>query len=442
MQIAIHTGESFAESWTRYAGSSATSSNDEWINARFDPKKVLSLPLSVRAQLGPNPRIIDEVAWAVDPLVGQLIDAWKLVRLPQPLLTDRKIGQQREFLFSYRGQRILATSPHGTATATADRFLTDIRHDQIIPAAMHGRYRISTAMIQISTGLGRQPRVADASLLILPPAVPLAVAQQTPHGHQVNLGRYVQRHHSVLFDSLTADPQRREGIQDPLSRAAQRTLSERDDPDRAVARPPQPLIRPQQTIIAATDPHEVAAGDTPDEPRRVVEANHVRRNLDGPEALARRGRPTVIVVRQGEPHLHEIVRSPVTRLAHEDSMPEPLRSAETNPFATHRQGQPAHDRYRIFAITCRIHYVPTSISLGNNTLIQDSWISDVTWSPGAHQAGIGAGGNTGHNSRIVHNNIECARWNVKAPGFVQGCSSALSLYEEPTLDDVLVERSL
>jgi hypothetical protein len=30
----------------------------EWIH-RFDPKRVLSLPLSIRAQIGPNPRIID-----------------------------------------------------------------------------------------------------------------------------------------------------------------------------------------------------------------------------------------------------------------------------------------------------------------------------------------------------------------------------------------------
>ncbi len=177
----------------------------EWISARFDPKRVLSLPLSVRAQLGPNPRIIDEVAWAklmaagitlnvedlaeyttpaarvtaterrtfypiemvralvgvwlfagcrideirrletecishdegrdgdtgepypvcllhvpanktspafskpVDPLVGQLIDAWKLARPPQPLLTDRKTGRQREFLFSYRGHLVGAS---------------------------------------------------------------------------------------------------------------------------------------------------------------------------------------------------------------------------------------------------------------------------------------------------------------------------------------------
>ena len=36
----------------------------EWITARFDPRKVLCGPLSVRAQIGPNPRIIDEVSWA------------------------------------------------------------------------------------------------------------------------------------------------------------------------------------------------------------------------------------------------------------------------------------------------------------------------------------------------------------------------------------------
>ena len=174
----------------------------EWIKPRFDPPQVLSLPLSVRAQMGPNPRIIDEISWAklmaagltlnvedvkeygtpagrdaaesrrlfypiemvralvgvwlfagcrvdeirrlevdciswdqdrdeatgqpypicllhvpqnktspaftkpVDPIVGQLIDAWKHVRPTQPLLEDRKTGQRREFLFCYRAQLI------------------------------------------------------------------------------------------------------------------------------------------------------------------------------------------------------------------------------------------------------------------------------------------------------------------------------------------------
>ena len=174
----------------------------EWITPKFDPRRVLSLPLSIRAQMGPNPRIIDEAAWAklmaagltlnaedlkeyatpaarqatgdrrtfypiemvralvatwlfagcrideirrlevdcitwdqgrdqtsgqpypicllhvpqnktsgpfrkpVDPLVGQLIQAWQLVRPPQPDLEDRKTGQRREFLFCHRGQLV------------------------------------------------------------------------------------------------------------------------------------------------------------------------------------------------------------------------------------------------------------------------------------------------------------------------------------------------
>lgn len=171
----------------------------EWITPRFDPRRVLSLPLSVRAGIGPNPRIIDDVAWAklmaagltlnsedlapygtpaskrlgpvgtyypieilralvvvwlfggcrideirrlepdciiwdegrdeqsgesfricllrvppnktsgafnkpVDPIVGQLIEAWKLVRPPQPALIDRKTRQLKQHLFCIRGQ--------------------------------------------------------------------------------------------------------------------------------------------------------------------------------------------------------------------------------------------------------------------------------------------------------------------------------------------------
>jgi integrase len=173
----------------------------EWIKPKFDPRRVLSLPLSVRAGIGPNPRIIDDVSWAklmaagltlnsedlspygtpraraagshetfypvemiraltgvwlfggcrideirrleldcliwdegtdeqtsdtypicllrvpqnktsgpfskpVDPVAGQLIEAWKLVRPPQPDITDRKSGQRRQHLFTWRGQLI------------------------------------------------------------------------------------------------------------------------------------------------------------------------------------------------------------------------------------------------------------------------------------------------------------------------------------------------
>ncbi|MFI7135784.1 tyrosine-type recombinase/integrase [Nonomuraea sp. NPDC050153] len=170
----------------------------EWITPRFDPRQVFSLPLSIRAGLNPNPRIIDDAAWAklmaagltltaedlrppgdparrsstyhggyyplemvralvgvwlfagcrineiqrleldcitwdqgsddrtgesfricllkvpqnktsgpfskpVDPIVGELIEAWQAVRLPQPDITDRKTGRKRQHLFCVRG---------------------------------------------------------------------------------------------------------------------------------------------------------------------------------------------------------------------------------------------------------------------------------------------------------------------------------------------------
>lgn len=173
----------------------------EWIKPRFDPRRVMSMPLSLRAQMGPNPRIIDDASWAklmaagltlnaedlksygsgrarkagwkatyypiemvramvgvwlfggcrvdeirrleldcvtwdqgtddttgepfticllhipqnktsrpfnkpVDPLVGQLINAWQLIRPPQPDLIDRKTGQRRQHLFCHRGQLV------------------------------------------------------------------------------------------------------------------------------------------------------------------------------------------------------------------------------------------------------------------------------------------------------------------------------------------------
>ncbi|MDU8990976.1 hypothetical protein [Streptomyces mirabilis] len=42
----------------------------------------------------------------VDPIVGELIDAWKDVRPAQPDITDRKTGQRRQHLFCYRAQLI------------------------------------------------------------------------------------------------------------------------------------------------------------------------------------------------------------------------------------------------------------------------------------------------------------------------------------------------
>ena len=42
----------------------------------------------------------------VDPVVGQLIDAWKLIRPPQPDLIDSKTGRKRQHLFCHRGQLV------------------------------------------------------------------------------------------------------------------------------------------------------------------------------------------------------------------------------------------------------------------------------------------------------------------------------------------------
>ncbi|MEY9961960.1 tyrosine-type recombinase/integrase [Streptacidiphilus sp. MAP5-52] len=173
----------------------------EWITPRFDPRRVLSLPLSIRAGMGPNPRIIDDASWAklmaagltitaddldaygtpaaqasgwhrnyypiemiralvgvwlfaglrvdeirrleldcvtwdqatddttgerfrmcllripqnktsgaftkpVDPLVGELIEAWQAVRPPQPDIADRKTGRLRPHLFCFRAQLV------------------------------------------------------------------------------------------------------------------------------------------------------------------------------------------------------------------------------------------------------------------------------------------------------------------------------------------------
>ena len=42
----------------------------------------------------------------VDPLVGELIEAWQAVRPPQPDIEDRKTRQRRQHLFCHRGQLI------------------------------------------------------------------------------------------------------------------------------------------------------------------------------------------------------------------------------------------------------------------------------------------------------------------------------------------------
>jgi len=55
-----------------------------------------------------------------------------------------------------------------------------------------------------------------------------------------------------------------------------------------------------------------------------------------------------------------------------------------------------------------------------------------------HGTGIGMGQNNGHHSHIIHNNIQCNR----LPGQFNQCSSALSIYDEPRIEDVEVKNNL
>ena len=52
----------------------------EWMTPRFDPRKALAGPLSVRAQLGPNPRIIDDASWAKLMAAGLTVETSDLKR--------------------------------------------------------------------------------------------------------------------------------------------------------------------------------------------------------------------------------------------------------------------------------------------------------------------------------------------------------------------------
>jgi hypothetical protein len=89
-------------------------------------------------------------------------------------------------------------------------------------------------------------------------------------------------------------------------------------------------------------------------------------------------------------------------------------------------------------IRCHVHNTGTGISMSDNVTIKESYVHDFTYTDGAHQAAAGANG--GQNITLIHNNLECSRTNVSADK--QGCSSALSLYDEPIIKNVLVQNNL
>jgi hypothetical protein len=90
----------------------------------------------------------------------------------------------------------------------------------------------------------------------------------------------------------------------------------------------------------------------------------------------------------------------------------------------------------ISCVRCHIHGTATGYHLGNNNVLRDSYIHDFV-DTGAHGAAAGTGQGAGDNTIVEHNNLQCSRTNGAAH-----CSSALSLYDEPTLDNVLVRNNL
>lgn len=89
---------------------------------------------------------------------------------------------------------------------------------------------------------------------------------------------------------------------------------------------------------------------------------------------------------------------------------------------------------------CYIHHHTKSAGGGSGVLYVDSYIDALTWTTGQHGASIGFA--YGVNSTISHNNMRCYRWNTRHSTFQQGCSSALSIYDEGELDNILVQNNL
>lgn len=99
---------------------------------------------------------------------------------------------------------------------------------------------------------------------------------------------------------------------------------------------------------------------------------------------------------------------------------------------------PVSDGADYSCLRCYVHGASTGLGGGSNVTIEDSYVTSMFYTTGAHQAAIGM--NNGRNIVIRHNTLNCFRYNV--PPGPQGCSSALSLYDEGPLDGVLVEKNL
>lgn len=92
--------------------------------------------------------------------------------------------------------------------------------------------------------------------------------------------------------------------------------------------------------------------------------------------------------------------------------------------------------HNMTCLRCNVHNGATGVHLGDNSELRDSWVHDFA-DTGSHGAAVGIGQGSGNGARIAHNNLNCNRTNGAAH-----CSSAASLYDEPTLNDVLVMENL
>jgi hypothetical protein len=96
-------------------------------------------------------------------------------------------------------------------------------------------------------------------------------------------------------------------------------------------------------------------------------------------------------------------------------------------------GQAAIGSNDYTCIRCNIHDTGRGFNMGENVVIRDSFAHDFTYTNGAHQTAAGANG--GSNFTLIHNNFQCNSNN-------EGCSSAVSLYDQPTIDNVLLQQNL
>lgn len=90
-----------------------------------------------------------------------------------------------------------------------------------------------------------------------------------------------------------------------------------------------------------------------------------------------------------------------------------------------------------------VHGTASGIHVSDFNSVIDSYSHDFA-DTGSHGAAAGTGQDMGNHSVIAHNNLNCSRVNaagVPDPSIIH-CSAALSLYDEPTLTDVDVERNL